>query len=748
MHARGGAPPPRRREDHVLLTTGGTYVADVVDPRLDGAVCVQFVRSDIAYGAIGDVDVRTAAAMPGVVGIYTAADLDIGPMPPVLPRFAPEFSAPLLASGQVRYVGEPVAVVVAETAAQAVDAAEHVELHIEPMDAVLDAPVSGTVISALGAGDEDTASLFDGCDVVVRAEFVHPRLAACPLETRAAASAWYEGRLHHWVSTQGPHSVKRVLTAVFALADDAVRVIAPDVGGGFGPKFANFPEDVVVAWVACRVRRPARWVETRRESMVALHHGRGQRHTVVLGGTRRGELRAYKLEIEQDAGAYASLGAYAPEATIRMATGVYTLPRARADARAVRTHTTPVSAYRGTGRPEATCAIERSIDLFARAVGLDPVDVRRANLVPRDRFPYRTPIGTVYDSGCYEGALQRALADAGYDDIRAEQRVRRTRGDGLHLGVGVCTYVESTAAGPPMEFATIGIDASGAVEVACGSSPHGQGHATTWTLLASSTLGVVPERVRVVLGDTDRVPAGLGTYASRSVQLAGSAISRASAQLVTRGVELTAEALEADAADIVFDRAAGSFCVAGAPAHALTWADLASRLPTGVLVEHAMFTGAMTFPFGAHIAVVEVDGETGLVRLLRHVAVDDAGTLVHPVLAEGQIHGGIAQGVGEALLEEMRYDSSGTPLTTNLAEYAVPSAAELPMFEATFTETPAPSNPLGAKGVGESGIIGAVAAIQNAVCDALAHLGVRHIDVPATPERVWRAIRDAGGSTI
>jgi len=349
----------------------------------------------------------------------------------------------------------------------------------------------------------------------------------------------------------------------------------------------------------------------------------------------------------------------------------------------------------------------------------------------------------VYDSGDYEHVVRAACSAAGYDACRAEQRARRRAGERTQLGVGVCAYVESTAAGPGMEFATVTVEGDGDFTVATGSSPHGQGHVTTWTHLVHQRLGVAVDRVRVVHGDTDAVPAGLGTFASRSVQLGGSAIAGASDQLVARGTALSADILEADPGDIVFDRSRGCFHVVGAPIRCVTWAEVARATPDGALTEHTMFTGAMTFPFGAHIAVVEVDTETGDVRLARHVAVDDAGTLVHPVIAEGQIHGGIAQAAGEALFEEFRYDAQGTPLTTSLADYAVPSAAELPSFEVTFTETPAPSNPLGAKGVGESGLIGALAAIQNAACDAVSHLGVGHLDIPLTPERVWRALQAA-----
>jgi carbon-monoxide dehydrogenase large subunit len=475
--------------------------------------------------------------------------------------------------------------------------------------------------------------------------------------------------------------------------------------------------------------------------MTALHHGRGQRHRVTLGGTREGALLAYQLEIEQDAGAYASLGAYAPEATVRMTTGVYAIPRARATARATFSATTPVSAYRGSGRPEATGAIERAVDLFARAIDVDPIDLRRRNLVLRDAFPYTTPVGTVYDVGDYARALDELVRVAGYDELRHEQARRRTNRDRRRLGIGVAVYVESTAAGPAMEFGTVMVDgARRRVEVHTGSSPHGQGHVTTWSMIASELLGVAFDEVDVISGDTDRVGVGLGTYASRSVQLAGSAIKQACDALVERARPVAASLLEASADDVVLDAARGAFHVAGTPARTVGWWAVAQHA-TEPLRESSMFTGAMTFPFGAHLAVVEVDEETGATRVERLVAVDDAGTIINPVIAEGQLHGGLAQGVAEALYEGVQFDDHGQPLTTNFADYAIVSAAEMPSFTLHSIETPTPVNPLGAKGIGESGTIGAVAAVRNAVCDAIG----AEVDTPLAAERVWRALQGPSG---
>jgi aerobic carbon-monoxide dehydrogenase large subunit len=739
-----------RTEDARLLSSGGTYVADVAHPLLDGCVHLHFVRSPFSHARITHIETGDARVVPGVRGVFTGVDIDIGPMPPVLPRFDPALSPPLLAHDIVRYVGESIAVVAADTQAAAADGAERVLVDYDPLPAgtPLFAHLPDGVAATYSAG-ADADGLFDGCEVVVDVRLSHPRTAACPMEARAAASVWdSSGRLHHWLSVQAPHAVKMGLQTLFGLDAGLVHVIAPDVGGGFGPKFSNYPEDVVTAWVARRLGRAARWCETRSESMVGLHHGRAQVQTIRLGGTRAGALLAYELEVEQDAGAYASLGVYVPEATLRMTTGVYAIPRARATATVRLSATTPVSAFRGSGRPEATGALERAVDVFAREIGMDPVDVRRCNLVTRDEFPFTTAVGTVYDTGDYERALDVLLDAVGYQELRAAQRRLAAAGDRTRTGIGVSLYVESTAAGPAMEFGTVTLrryDGTSArtrllVTVATGSMPHGQGHDTTWSMVAGDALGLPIDAIEVVHGDTDRVPAGLGTYSSRSVQLAGSAVRRACEGLVARARGVAADLLEVAPDDTVFDRGRGCFHVAGTPARTVDWARLATYAHGEALSESAMFTGSMTFPFGAHLAVVELDTETGSARVTRLVAVDDAGTIVNPLLAEGQLHGGLAQGIAEALFEEMRFDEHGNPLTTNFADYAIVTAAELPSFELHPMETPTDVNPLGAKGIGEAGTIGAVAAVRNAVCDALG----AHLDAPLTPERIWRRLAAAG----
>jgi carbon-monoxide dehydrogenase large subunit len=747
-----------RVEDPRLLTAGGTYTADLRDPLLVGALHVAFVRSTIAHAAITGVDVEAAVAMPGVRAVVAAADLDLPPYPASPPLFPPAMARPFLATDRVRFVGEPVVAVVATTPAEAVDAAEAVWVDLEPLPVVLDAeaarraevllhPDAGTNV-AVSFGSPADDEFFAGCEVVVRQRVRNQRIAAVPLEGRAAAAAWDgEGRLHLFVSSQGVHEVRTMLVGLYGLEPSGVRVVAPDVGGGFGPKIGAHPEELLLPWLARRLGQPVRWSETRSENLVALGHGRGQVQQVEIGGRRDGTVEAYRLGVVQDAGAYPALGAFLPYFTRLMAPGTYDIPRVSCSTESVVTNTTPTVAYRGAGRPEATAAIERAMDLFAAEVGLDPADVRRRNLLARFDEPVRTATGATYDTGDYAAALDAVLAAAGYDDLRAEQAARRRGGDAVALGVGVSTYVEITA-GPTAgsEFARVVVDSAGRAAVHTGSSPHGQGHHTAFAMVASDVLGIPVEEITVVHGDTDLVERGSGTMGSRSLQLGGAAVGQVAGEVVARARQVAAGLLEAAVHDVVLDVASGSFHVAGVPAVARTWAEVAGAAG-GFVDADGDFTAAQpTFPFGAHVAVVEVDTDTGEVRLRRFVACDDAGRIVNPLLADGQRHGGIAQGVAQALYEEVVHDADGNPLTTNLADYAMVSAAELPSFELVGLETPTWVNPLGAKGIGESGTIGSTPAVQSAVVDALGHLGVRHVDMPCTPERVWRALQEAASA--
>ena len=747
-----------RKEDPKFLTTGGVYVDDLnSEPLLVGALHATFVRSTVAHANITSIDISDALESPGVVAIYTAADLGLEP---VAATFNPNAKRTLLASGKVRYVGEPVAVVLTKLANQGEDAAEKVIVDYDTLEVLIDieqAMTSTTYIyeecgsnvvfdsTAIGMPDNTGEAMFADCEVVVKGRYVNQRVAPCPLEVRASAAAWdNDGRLIQWMSTQHAQGARDTIQAANGLEADKIRVITPDVGGGFGAKIAAYPEELVLGAVAKKAGKPVRWLETRSESMTALGHGRAQIQFVTIGGTKAGKVTAYQMHVLQDSGAWVDLGAIlAPFMTRPMASGVYDIPKIEVRTTSVATNTTPVVAYRGAGRPEATAAIERAMDMFAAEIGKDAAEVRRINLIPKFLEPHATSIGQTYDVGDYEESLNRVLAASDYTKLRAEQAARRASGSVKQLGIGVSVYVEITAGNSTGESAKIEVTQDGRAVVYTGTSPHGQGHVTSWAMIASDTTGIPMDKIDVVWGDTDLVPKGGGTMGSRSLQQGGVAVHVAAGELVEQARKHAARLLEANEEDVVFDKAAAAFHVAGTPAVAKSWADLSIALAKdgGLIQETDYVSQGATFPFGAHVSVVEVDTETGQVKMLRHVACDDAGKVLNPLLLEGQIHGGIAQGAAQALLEEVRYDADGNPITSNFADYAFISAAELPSFEVIHMETPTPRNPLGAKGIGESGTIGSTPAVQSAVIDALAHLGVRHIDMPTTAERVWTEIQ-------
>ena len=758
-----------RIEDPRLLTAGGTYVDDLRVPQLTGAARVTFVRSHHGHALITGVDASAALAAPGVIAVLTYQDINDIPPPPPLPEGGPPpgseaaplpmggvWQEPLLAVDRVRFVGEPVAMVLTDDSYQGEDAAELVSVDYEPLPAIVDAadalagqtllfPDAGSnVVVAHPAGD----TAFDGCDVVVSRDIVNQRVAPVPMEGRAAAAMWVDGKLTVWVSTQNAQISRFIMAGAFGLDPDAIRVVAPDVGGGFGAKVGIDRDAILVAWAARHTGRALRWVETRSENLVGMTHGRAQEHSIKIGGTRDGRVLAYRLDVVQDTGAYPRMSGFLPTLTNLMAVGPYDIAHVEVGYRVVVTNTTPIAAYRGAGRPEATAAIERAMDLFAAEIGMDPAEVRRKNLVPADKFPHQTPCGAHYDSGDYIGALDKVLAGAGYPGLRAEQARRRERGDVVQLGIGVASYVEITAADADNgETARVVVNGDGTATVYTGSSPHGQGHDTAWSMLVQSDLGIPMDKVTVLHGDTDEIPLGTGTYASRSLQLGGMAVHKAALEVKEQARRLAADMMEASEADLELDIDRGLWHVRGDPESGRNWAEVASHAGPDGLVAAVHFTEAQpTFPFGAHVAVAEVDTETGKVTLVRHVTVDDAGIVVNPVLTEGQRHGGIAQGAAQALLEEMVYDADGNPLTGTLADYAAITATELPSFELLVSETPTPVNPLGVKGIGEAGTIGATPAVQNAVIDAVSHLGVRHIDMPTTPGRVWAAIKEARNS--
>ncbi|MFM9226558.1 MAG: xanthine dehydrogenase family protein molybdopterin-binding subunit [Actinomycetota bacterium] len=569
-------------------------------------------------------------------------------------------------------------------------------------------------------------------------------MAPCPRAVRGAAAAWAaDGRLHQWLSTQHAQGAHAPIAAVNGVDQAQVRVRTPDVGGGFGAKIGIYPEELLLGPISKRVGTPLRWRETRSESMMALGHGRAQMQHVAIGGKRDGTVTHYQLWAIQDSGAWVDMGAIlAPFMTRPMSSGVYAIPNIECRTTSVVTNTTPIVAYRGAGRPEATAAIERAMDLFAREIGMDPAELRRKNLIPKFMEPHTTAVGQVYDVGDYETALDKTLTTADYAAWRAKQAARRKNGDARQLGIGVSVYVEITGGVGSGEEAKVEVLPNGKALVYTGTSPHGQGHATSWAMLASEQTGIPIADIDLVWGDTDLTPVGSGTMGSRSLQQGGNAVFVVAGQLVEKAKSVAARLLEANEADIVLDKDAGAFHVAGTPALSKTWADIASA-EGGISAKDNIAVPGPTFPFGAHVAVVEVDTETGKVRHIAHVACDDAGTVLNPMLLEGQIHGGVAQGAAQALLEEVRYDSDGNPITSNLADYAFISAAELPSVTVVHMETPTPRNSIGAKGIGESGTIGSTPALQSAVIDAVSHLGVSHIDMPTTPEKVWAAIQSA-----
>jgi len=750
--------PALRTEDPRFLTGQGRYLENISIP---GSLHAVFVRSIFAHATVNAIEgIDEARAMPGIVAVFTGPDLALPDQSAAGSVEAPgdleqPFERPVLASERVRYVGEPYAVVIGDTSSQARDAAELIWADAEPLPVVIDAE----------SATEDTTLLFPqmgtnvatrfehhwaddvlaGADVVVRGRFLNQRLAPVPMEMNGIAVAPVEDGYTVWVSSQVPFDVRGDLVDVLDVPRTKIRVIAPDVGGGFGAKIPTYPEYLVVAKAASMLGRPVRWFETRSESMVSLTHGRAQVQWVEVGALRDGTITGLRFDVLGDVGAYPQIGSFMAQTTAEMISGVYAIPAIAFRGRSVVTNVTPLGAYRGAGRPEASACIERAVDLLAAELDLDPVDVRRRNLIPPEAFPYRTAAGTEYDNGEYARSLDRALELAGYDELRAQQRARRERGDRSALGIGVATYVEITGF-PTKEFARVDIETDGTATVFVGTTSFGQGHETAFAQLAGGMLAIPLSAVRVMHSDTALVERGQGSWGSRSLQAGGSVIATRTGEVIERAREMAAVELEVDPADVI-GPIEGGFQVAGAPTRAVGWAALAARAEAGgaqLSAKGVSTDPGATFPFGAHVAVVDVDLDTGDVRLVRLIAVDDCGRILNPMLVRGQQHGGIAQGVAQALFEEVRLDEAGNPLTSTLMTYLMPSAAELPRFECANTETPTPVNVLGAKGIGESGSIGATPAIQNAVIDAVSHLGVRHIDLPCSPERVWAAIGATG----
>lgn len=749
----------RRREDPRLITGKGRFVDDI---ETDRCLHVAFVRSTLAHATIRAVDVAAAAAAPGVVAVLTAADLGL-PARVGFQMVPAVFARPPLADGRVRFVGEAVALVVAESQEAAVDAAQLVGLDLEPLDVIVDAeaarhpgsellfPEHGSNVANHFAprGDDDVLA---GAEVTIQGRFVNQRLAPVPMEPEAILVVPEAGRLSVWATSQTPFGLRAEMAASLGMADGDIRVVVGDMGGGFGAKAGARPELIVVAAAARKLGRPVKWIETRSENLVGMTHGRGQVQHVELGAMRDGRLVGLRARVVADIGAYPGIATLLPFLTGQMSSGVYAIPSIDYEAHCVVTNTTPLGAYRGAGRPEAAAMVERAMDMMALELGIDPAELRRRNLIAPDSFPHTTAGGATYDSGEYERAFDKVLEISAYAELRAEQALRRKRGDRLQLGIGLSVYVELTAVGTGPEWGAVRIETDGTATVRCGTTSFGQGHETSLAQIAAEQLGLPLNSVRVIHSDTDAVERGGGTVGSRSMQHGGSAVHQAAREVRHKARDLASHLLEASPEDIVF--VAGTVGVAGVPERSISWASLVAaaadraNLPGGMesgLAAEADFAGDGSYPFGAHCAVVEVDTETGDARLVRFFAVDDCGRIINPLLAEGQVHGGIAQGIGQALLEEVVFDGQGNPRTASLLDYQIPSIGEIPEVVTATTETPSPNNPLGAKGIGESGTIGSTPAVQNAVVDAVSHLGIRHLDMPLTPERVWTAIAAARG---
>ncbi|HAS11535.1 MAG TPA: carbon monoxide dehydrogenase [Acidimicrobiaceae bacterium] len=771
-----GTAPWRKEDAH--LVTGQTTWTDNLAPV--GTLHMAFVRSTMAHARIGSIDTSEAAGMPNVVGVFTGADFaeECPTLPcawPVTPDMVHPAHPPI-AIGKVRFAGDPVAVVVARDRASAVDAAETVLVDYEPLPAVvgMEQALTDEVVLHEDEGTNkafffsmptgaDIDETFAGADVVVKRRFIQQRLLPTPIEPRAvlcipqAAS----GDFTIYSATQIPHILRTMLAVVTGMPEHKIRVIAPDVGGGFGAKLQVTGEEVIALLVAKRLGRPVKWTETRSETNLTMHHGRGQIQDIEVAATKDGKLLGLKVDLLADMGAYLML--VTPGVPILgafMYPAIYKMDAYRFNCTGVFTTKTPTDAYRGAGRPEATFAIERIMDELADELDMDPMELRKLNWITHEEFPYEMVAGLTYDSGNYEAATARAMELFDYEGLRAEQAQRRADGDRIQLGIGISTFTEMCGLAPSRvlgqldygaggwEAATVRMLPSGKVQVVTGSSPHGQGHETTLSQITSSALGVPFDDIEVLHGDTQVSPMGLDTYGSRSLVVGGIALQKAAGKVVDKARKLAAHLLEASEDDIEF--ADGTFSVKGSPDASKSIQELALAIfaahdyPEDMepdLTGHAIFDPEnFSYPHGTHLCAVEIDTETGHTSIRTYVAVDDVGKVINPQIVEGQVHGGIAQGIAQALYEGVVYDDDGNLVTGTLVDYLVPAAPDLPSFTTDRTETPA-ANDLGVKGVGEAGTIASTPAVVNAVVDALRPYGVHDVEMPCTPERVWRAIQ-------
>ena len=787
----------KRTEDPRLIKGLAHYVDDI---RLPDTLHVAFVRSVYAHARINSIDTSEALKAPGVVAVYTGKDVadKIGPVP--CAAALPDLKVPdyrVLAKDKVYFVGHPIAAVVASDSYAARDAVDLVVVDYEELPAVVDveeAAKGGTVIHEhfgdniaykLTAGEGDIEAALAAADHVIKQRVVHQRLAPIAMETRGVLARYFpgEGELTLWSSTQVPHLLRTQLALMIGIAENKLRVITPEVGGGFGSKLNVYAEEALLSWISMQLARPVKWIEGRRENIQATIHGRGQVGYIEIGCKKNGTVTGLRYNVFADLGAYFQLLTPAiPTLTGLMLSGSYRIPAIQINVTGCFTNKMATDAYRGAGRPEATYVVERAMDLVAAELGLDPAEVRRRNFPAATEFPFHTATGLDYDSGNYEAALDKAQGIIGYSKLREEQR--KAREEGRLVGIGISTYVEICALGPSQampaggwESATVRIEPTGKVTVLTGASPHGQGQETSFAQIVADELGVDLNDVMVIHGDTGIVQYGIGTFGSRATAVGGTAILFAIQKLKEKAARIAAHILQAETPKLVFESGRYSLetakaAVAGeasepvvpvgeAPAGALSEpqtngkssltiqdialaAYIAKELPPdtepGLSATYFYEPKNFTFPFGTHIVAVEIDRETGDVKFLRYVAVDDCGKVINPMLVDGQIQGGIVQAIGQAMYEEVVYDEQGQLVTGTLMDYALPKASQIPWMELDRTETPSPVNPLGVKGVGEAGTIGATPAIVGAIVDALAPFGVKHLDMPVKPENIWRII--------
>jgi carbon-monoxide dehydrogenase large subunit len=774
----------KRREDPRLIQGRGTYVDDI---KITGMLHMAFKRSDIAHGKIKSIDTKAAAAMDGVEAVYTGADIAkvLAPMPIGTPFPSPPHHA--VAVDTVRYAGEAVAVVVASDRYVARDAADAIVVTYDPLPVVVDPELamtgkptvihpdfpnnlavalvpSGTGVAPDFSVVDNTAvdKAFADAEVVISQRMMNHRLVPNAMEPRGVIAHWEPGKeaMTIWSSTQNPHILKTMIAAMNGLGQHQVRAIAPEVGGGFGAKINIYAEEYVASVVSKKLGVPVKWIEDRSEAFVATTHGRDIIGYIDIAARRDGKVLGLKMRLIADIGAYNMLlTAAIPTLTMLMANGTYDIPAIRTTLTEVFTNKTPTDAYRGAGRPEATYFLERAMDMLAVELKMDPAELRRKNFIPANKFPYQTQMGAVYDSGDYEKAMDAALKAANWQGLIAERD--KARKEGRLVGLGLSMYVEVCGLGPSSSLPTGGwehgqvtVERDGRITATTGASPHGQGNETTFAQMLADQFGVPIDHITILHGDTGIVKQGIGTFGSRSQAVAGTALHLAGGKVKQKMAQFAAALLEANADDIVFEN--GTIGVKGAPASAKPFAAVAGYayvpvpLPPGLepgLSDEAFFEPANnTYPFGCHISMLEIDRETGEPTLLKMVAVDDAGNLINPLIVEGQIHGGLAQGIGQAMIEEAVYNDDGQLMTGSFMDYAMPRAIDFPRFELSATVTPTPSNPLGAKGVGEAGTLGSTPSIVSAAVDALSPLGVKHIDMMLRPEKLWRLINSASSA--